>query len=124
MTPCAIKKVLNAKSSRLRVIYCKMGNRWSRDSLCKFSASGKSCLPFERELAQLVLCLSLPRDVLAQETEEAKWIQGLELMSQVLEPLGTVDRAWHEWVKAEDYALFKRQIGQDSWRMLRSAIGI
>ena len=31
-------------------------------------------------------------------------------MSQVLESLGTVDRAWHEWVKAEDYALFKDKL--------------
>ena len=30
-------------------------------------------------------------DVLAQETEQAKWMQGMELMSQVLELLGTVD---------------------------------
>jgi len=50
------------------------------------------------------------RDFLAQETEEAKWIQGLELMTQVLESLGTVDRGWHGWVKAEDYALFKEKL--------------
>ena len=50
------------------------------------------------------------RDFLAQETEEAKWMQGLELMTQVLESLGTVDRGWHGWVKAEDYALFKEKL--------------
>ncbi len=49
-------------------------------------------------------------DLLAQETEETKWIQGLELMTQVLESLGTVDRGWHGWVKAEDYALFKEKL--------------
>ena len=52
------------------------------------------------------------QDLLAQETEETKWIQGLELMNQVLESLGTVDRGWHGWVKAEDYALFK-----ENWTM-------
>lgn len=51
-------------------------------------------------------------DFLAQETEEANWIQGLELMSQVLESLGTVDRGWHGWVKAEDYALFRDKMDQ------------
>jgi len=50
------------------------------------------------------------RDFLAQDTEEAKWMQGLELMTQILESLGTVDRGWHGWVKAEDYALFKEKL--------------
>ena len=50
------------------------------------------------------------RDFLAQEREEAKWIQGLELMTQVLESLGTVDRGWHGWVKTEDYAIFKEKL--------------
>ena len=50
------------------------------------------------------------QDFLAQEIEEAKWMQGLELMTQILESLGTVDRGWHGWVKAEDYALFKEKL--------------
>ena len=50
------------------------------------------------------------QDFLTQQTEEAKWIQGLELMTQILESLGTVDRGWHGWVKAEDYALFKGKL--------------
>ena len=50
------------------------------------------------------------RDLLAQEIEEAKWMQGLELMDQVLESLGTVDRGWHGWVKAEEYAFFKEKL--------------
>ena len=50
------------------------------------------------------------QDILAQETEESKWIQGLELMTQVLESLGTVERGWHGWVKAEDYALYKEKL--------------
>lgn len=50
------------------------------------------------------------QDFLAQEEEEARWMQGLELMTQVLESLGTVDRGWHGWVKAEDYALFKEKL--------------
>lgn len=37
-------------------------------------------------------------------------MQGLELMSQVLESLGTVDRGWHGWVEAKDYALFKEKL--------------
>ena len=49
-------------------------------------------------------------DFLAQETEEGKWIQALELMNQILESLGTVDRVWHGWVRAEDYALFKEKL--------------
>ena len=28
-------------------------------------------------------------------------------MTQVLEPLGTVDSGWYGWVKAEDYAHYK-----------------
>ena len=52
------------------------------------------------------------RDYLAQETEEAKWIQGLELMTQVLESLGTVDKGWHGWVKAEEYALYKEKLDE------------
>ena len=59
MTPCAIKRALDAKSSRLLIIYCKMGNLWSRNNLCKSSASAKGYLLFKRELAQLVLCTSL-----------------------------------------------------------------
>jgi len=49
-------------------------------------------------------------DFLAQETEEAKSIQGLELMTLILESLGTVDRGWHGWVTLEDYALFKEKL--------------
>ncbi|KAL9026749.1 MAG: hypothetical protein Q9196_004636 [Gyalolechia fulgens] len=51
-----------------------------------------------------------PGDFFAQETDEAKWIHGLELMNRILESLGTVDRGWHGWVKAEDYALFKDKL--------------
>lgn len=51
-------------------------------------------------------------DLLAQEIEEAKWIQGLGLMTQILESLGTVDRGWHGWVKPEDYALFKEKLDE------------
>ena len=51
-----------------------------------------------------------PQDVLIQRLEEAKWIQGMELMTQVLESLGTVDRGWHGWVKAEDYDHFKTKL--------------
>ena len=51
-------------------------------------------------------------DFLAQETDEAKWIQGLELMNQILESLGTVDRGWHGWVKTEDYALYKEKLNR------------
>lgn len=51
-----------------------------------------------------------PQDILAQDTDEAKWMEGLKLMSQVLKSLGTVDSGWHGWVKTEDYALFKRKL--------------
>lgn len=47
------------------------------------------------------------QDHLSQVTEEAKWIQGLDLMTQVLESLGTVDRGWYGWVKTEDYTYYK-----------------
>ncbi len=47
------------------------------------------------------------QDHLSQVTEEAKWIQGLDLMTQVLESLGTVDRGWYGWVKTEDYTHYK-----------------
>ena len=50
------------------------------------------------------------QDLITQEIEEKKWIQGLELMTQVLESLGTVDKGWHGWVKAEDYAFFKEKL--------------
>lgn len=49
-------------------------------------------------------------DVLAQETETSKWMQGLELMDQVLELIGTVDKGWHGFVKTEEYALFKEKL--------------
>ena len=52
------------------------------------------------------------QDFLAQEIEETKWMQGLELMTQVLESLGTVEEGWHGWVKAEDYALLKEKLNQ------------
>ena len=49
-------------------------------------------------------------DFLAHETEEAKWVQGMELMTQILESLGTVDRGWHGWVETETYAHFKEKL--------------
>ena len=50
------------------------------------------------------------QDILAQHAEQSKWMQGLELMNQILESLGTVDRGWHGWVKEDDYALFKERL--------------
>jgi len=50
------------------------------------------------------------QDLATQEAEEARWTQGLELMDQILESLGTVDKGWHGWVKAEDYVLFKEKM--------------
>ena len=50
------------------------------------------------------------QDFLAQEIEETKWMQGMELMTQVLESLGTVDEGWHGWGKAEDYAFYKEKL--------------
>ena len=44
---------------------------------------------------------------LSQMTEGAKWIQGLDLMTQVLKSLGTVDRCWYGWVKTEGYTHYK-----------------
>lgn len=68
-------------------------------------------LPAVRALAcpACPLCFTA-QDILAQEIEDAKWMQGLELMTQVLESLGTVDKGWYGWVKAEDYALFKEKL--------------
>lgn len=48
-----------------------------------------------------------PQDLLAQQKEEADWMQGLDLMTQVLEAVGTVDKGWHGWVKIEDYAHYR-----------------
>ncbi|KAL8667152.1 MAG: hypothetical protein Q9168_007324 [Polycauliona sp. 1 TL-2023] len=47
---------------------------------------------------------------LAQEVDQRKWMQGLELMSQILESLGTVDKGWYGWVSPEDYPLFKSKL--------------
>lgn len=49
-------------------------------------------------------------DFVAQQVEEAKWMEGLKLMTQILESLGTVDRGWYGWVKAEHFALFKGRL--------------
>ena len=51
-----------------------------------------------------------PQDFETQETEEAKWIQGMDLMTQVLGSLRTDDSGWHGWVETEDYALFKEML--------------
>lgn len=50
------------------------------------------------------------QDVLDQDTEFSKWIQGMELMDQVLELLGTVDKGWYGGVKTEEYAFFKEKL--------------
>ncbi|KAL8994544.1 MAG: hypothetical protein Q9169_005508 [Polycauliona sp. 2 TL-2023] len=51
-----------------------------------------------------------PQDRLDQEVDQKKWMQGLELMSQILESLGTVDKGWHGWVKPEEYSLFRSKL--------------
>lgn len=52
------------------------------------------------------------QDAVAQEVEQAKWMQGLELMDQILESLGTVDKGWHGWVKSEEYTMFKKRLDE------------
>lgn len=52
------------------------------------------------------------QDDLAQDVEQAKWMQGLELMDQILESLGTVDKGWHGWVKTEEYTILKKRLNE------------
>ncbi len=45
-----------------------------------------------------------------QEVEEEEWLQGLQLMKQVLNALGEAETGWQGWVSHQDYDLLRKRL--------------
>ncbi|KAJ9196680.1 hypothetical protein DTO164E3_6210 [Paecilomyces variotii] len=51
-----------------------------------------------------------PTEVAAQEVDQQKWEEGVQLMEDVLEALGGSENGWQGWVNHEDYSQMKGKL--------------